>query len=199
MLALPPAPRPEPKRQVFVGTALAASAGAMLIGTMLATWLRFRAAAGTREGDKHAVVKDWLPTSIHIPGVAANMLPMVLVVLCVMAQWAVYSAKRDFRTHAGLAFGTTFLFGLAAVNVQVFIINQMALSIFDDGAYAALFYALTGTLIFLLLTGLVFTAVSAIRYLGGRHDVETVSAHALYWYFLTAAAIAVWFVVYIQK
>ena len=199
MLALPPGPQPAPKRQVFVGTALAAAAGSMLVGGMLAVWLRFRAAAPTRPGDKHAEVKDWLPTKHEVPGVAANMLPIVLVVVCVMAQWAVYSAKRDVRTHAGMAYGTTFLFGLAAVNTQVYIFSQMGVSITEHGAYAALFYAMTGTLTFLLLSGLVYTAVSAIRYFGGRHDVETVASHALYWYFVTAATIAVWFVVYIQK
>lgn len=199
MLALPPGPQPAPKRQVFVGTALSAAAGSMLIGGMLAVWLRFRAAAPTRPGDKHAFVKDWLPTNLEVPGVAANMLPIVLVVVCVMAQWAVYSAKRDIPTHTGMAFGTTFLFGLAAVNTQVYIWSQMEVSIAKDGAYAALFYAMTGTLLFVLLTGLVYTAVTAIRYFGGRRDVETVSSHALYWYFITAATTAVWFVVYIQK
>jgi len=199
MLALPPGPLPEPKRQVFVGTALVAAAGSMLIGGMLAVWLRFRADAGTRPGDKHALVKDWLPQSLEVPGVAANILPIVLVVLCVMAQWAVYAAKRDFRPHAGMAFALTFLFGLAGLNTQIYIFSQMGVSIAEDGAYAALFYALTGTLVFLLLTGLVYTVVAAIRYLGGRNDVETVSSHALYWYFLTTATVAVWFVVYIQK
>lgn len=199
MLALPPGPQPTPKRQVFVGTALAAAAGSMLVGGMLAVWLRFRAAADVRPGDKHALVKDWQPESLHVPGVAANMLPIVLVTLCVMAQWAVYSAKRDVRTHAGMAFGTTFLFGLAALNTQVYIFTQMGVTMSEHGAYAALFYAMTGTLTFLYLSGLVYTAVASIRYFGGRHDVETVSSHALYWYFITAATIAVWFVVYIQK
>jgi heme/copper-type cytochrome/quinol oxidase subunit 3 len=199
MLALPPGPLPAPRRQVFVGTALAAAAGSMLVGGMLAVWLRFRAAAPTRPGDKHAIVKDFLPTSLEVPHVAANMLPIVLVVVCVMAQWAVYAAKRDVVTHAGMAFGTTFLFGLAGLNTQVYIFSQMGVSLTEHGSYAALFYAMTGTLTFLLLSGLVYTAVTAIRYFGGRHDVETVSAHALYWYFITAATVAVWFVVYIQK
>ncbi len=199
MLALPPAAQPEPKRQVFVGTSLVAAAGSMLVGGMLAIWLRFRAAAGTREGTKHAVIKDWLPSSIEVPGVAANILPIVLVVVCVMAQWAVYAAKRDFRPHVSMAFGLSFLFGLAGLNVQVFIWTQMGVVISEDGAFAALFYALTGTLALLYLTGLTYTAIAALRYLGGRTDLEEVSSHALYWYFLTAATVAVWFVVYIQK
>jgi hypothetical protein len=38
------------------------------------------------------------------------------------------------------------------------------------------------------------------RFLGGRTgDHELVSANALYWYFVTAAFAAVWFVVYVTK
>jgi heme/copper-type cytochrome/quinol oxidase subunit 3 len=52
----------------------------------------------------------------------------------------------------------------------------------------------------LFVSGLVYTAVAAFRYLGGRtKELEIVSASALYWYFLTVAFTAVWFVVYVQK
>ena len=45
-----------------------------------------------------------------------------------------------------------------------------------------------------------YTAVTAFRYLGGRvTDREVVAAHALYWYVLTTAFCAVWFVVYVTK
>ena len=53
---------------------------------------------------------------------------------------------------------------------------------------------------FLVIAGLVYTAVAAFRYLGrGRSEVAIVSALALYWYFLAAAFTALWFVVYVQK
>jgi len=69
-----------------------------------------------------------------------------------------------------------------------------------DGAFHSMFYAATGAMTALLLSGLVYTAVAAFRYLGGRSkDVELLSAHALYWYFLTAAFCPVWFIIYVQK
>ena len=43
MIALPSAPAPEPRRQVFVGTAVAVAAVASLVGGMLALYLRMRA------------------------------------------------------------------------------------------------------------------------------------------------------------
>jgi cytochrome c oxidase subunit 3 len=63
-----------------------------------------------------------------------------------------------------------------------------------------MFYAATGAMTFLLIAGILFTAVAAFRYLGGRtKELEVVSSHALYWYFLTAVFTAVWFVIYVQK
>ena len=199
MLALPPASQPAPRRQTFVGTAVAGAAGLMLIGGMLATWLQFRADAPVRESMKRGFIKDWMPAKIVVPEVAANMILLGLFVICIMAQWAVYSAKRNDRTHTGLALGVTALLALASINAQIFIWTQMGVGA-RDGAFHSMFYAATGTMTALLLSGLVYTAVSAFRYLGGRtKEVELVSAHALYWYFLTAAFSALWFVIYVQK
>jgi cytochrome c oxidase subunit 3 len=199
MLALPPASQPAPRRQTFVGTAVAGAAGLMLIGGMLATWLQFRADAPVRESMKRGFIKDWMPAKIVVPEVAANMILLGLFVICIMAQWAVYSAKRNDRTHTGLALGVTALLALASINAQIFIWTQMGVGA-RDGAFHSMFYAATGTMTALLLSGLVYTAVAAFRYLGGRtKEVELVSAHALYWYFLTAAFSALWFVIYVQK
>jgi heme/copper-type cytochrome/quinol oxidase subunit 3 len=88
---------------------------------------------------------------------------------------------------------------LASINAQIAIWAQMGVGA-NDGAFHSMFYAATGAMTALLLSGLVYTAVAAFRYLGGRtKEVELVSAHALYWYFLTAAFCAVWFVIYVQK
>lgn len=199
MLALPPASQPAARRQVFVGTAVAGAAGFMLIGGMMATWLKFRADAPVRESLKRGFIKDWMPDKIVVPEIAANMMLLGLFVICIMAQWAVYSAKRNDRTHTGLALGVTALLALASINAQIAIWSQMGVGA-NDGAFHSMFYAATGTMTALLLSGLVYTAVAAFRYLGGRNkEVELVSAHALYWYFLTAAFCAVWFVIYVQK
>jgi heme/copper-type cytochrome/quinol oxidase subunit 3 len=98
-----------------------------------------------------------------------------------------------------MALGMTVLLGLAALNAQIFIWTQMGVGA-RDGAFHSMFYALTGTMAFLVIAGLVYTVVAAFRYLGrGNSDVAIVSANALYWYFLTAAFTALWFVVYVQK
>lgn len=199
MLSLPSAPTAPARRQVFVATALAAAAGTTLLGGMLATWLQFRGDAPLRESPKRGLIADWMPAKVVVPEVATNMMLIGLCVVCVMAQWAVYSAKRNDRSHASLAFGITILFGLMVVNAQVYTWNRMGVAV-NDGAFHTMFYAVTGTMMLLLVSGLVYTAVAAFRYLGGRSkEIEIVSASALYWYFLTAAFTAVWFVVYVQK
>lgn len=193
MQALPPAPAPAPRRQLLVGTALASAASVALVGGMLALWVRFR------EQAINGLTHRWLPEGVNIPEVAANVMLIALVPLCVFAQWAVYSAKRDDKPHTGLALGLTGLIGIALINAQAYIYSQMKVPA-AEGTFGAMFYALTGVVTALAVIGVVFSAVTAFRYLGGRTtDREVVAAHALYWYSYSAVFVALWFVVYVTK
>ncbi len=197
--ALPAGPQPAPKRQVLLATGIAVGAGSTMFAGMLALWLRFRAAAPVREGDKRPFIKDWLPADVKIPEVPTNVMLITFGVACVMAQWAVYAAKRQDRSHTVLALAVTALMGVAALNGQIFTFTQMDIGV-SDNAYGAMFYALTGTFTALVIAGLVMTAASLVRYLGGRtSERDLIAAHALTWYFLAAAYTALWFVVYVQK
>ena len=61
-------------------------------------------------------------------------------------------------------------------------------------------YALTGAIVVLFIVGALFSAITAYRYLGGRStDRELITAHALYWYFLSFAFAMLWFVIYVTK
>jgi heme/copper-type cytochrome/quinol oxidase subunit 3 len=193
MHALPPAPAPAPRRQVFVGTALACAAGAALMGGMLALWMRFREVAINGPDNR------WLPDGIVIPEVASNVMLIAMLPICVFAQWAVYSAKRNDRSHAGLAIALVALLGVAYINAQAFIWATMGLPI-ADGSYSVLFYAVTGVMTVMAVIGVVFSTVVAFRYLGGRTaELELVSAHALYWYSFSVVYSMLWFVVYVTK
>jgi len=190
--ALPAAPAPPPRRQVLVGTALAGVATLMLIGGMLAIWILLRQRA-LDAGE------TWVPEGIKIPLVPANVMLIGVWGLCVFAQWAVWSARRADRAHTALALGLTALFGIAIINAQAYVYNQMEMPIADSG-YAGMFYAITGTMIALFVVGLVFTGVAGFRFLGGRmQDREIVAAVALYWYVLATAFSAVWLIVYVTK
>ncbi|MCU1504143.1 MAG: putative cytochrome c oxidase subunit [Ilumatobacteraceae bacterium] len=192
MLAIHSGPAPAPRRQLFVGTAVACAGMITLIGGMLATWMRFRQATITAGN-------VWVPKRIQIPQVSTNVMLIAFVPLCVFAQWAVYAARRDDRPNTGLALGLTGIMGLSIINAQAYTFNRIALPA-SGGAYNSMFYAITGTFTALAIIGVGFTAVTAFRYLGGRSsDREIIAAHALYWYSLSAVFAALWFVVYVTK
>ena len=193
MLALPSAPAPAPRRQVFVGTAVACAAGTALMGGMLALYVRFRDVA-IHTGDG-----TWVPKGVSINLVAANIMLIAFLPICVFAQWAVYSAKRGDSPHTGLALGLTGLMGILFINAQAYIYSQAKMPA-DGGTFNAMFYAFTGMMTVLAVVGVVFSAVTAFRFLGGRTtDREIVSAHAMYWYFLSFVFTVLWFVVYVTK
>jgi heme/copper-type cytochrome/quinol oxidase subunit 3 len=192
MLALPAAPAPAPRRQVFVGTALACVAAAMLMGGMIALWMSMRT-------DSIAITGSWMPKGIVVPEVATNIMLIAFLPICIFAQWAVYSARRDDRPHGGTALFLVALLGLAVVNAQAFVYARMEVPA-RSGAFNTMFYAITGTFMILLIIGVAFSVVAAFRFLGGRStDTEIVSAHAMYWYVLSAIYSALWLAVYVTK
>ncbi len=192
MHALPAGAAAPPRRQLLVGTALAGTATLMLIGGMLAVWYVMRARA-VDAGE------PWLPEGVVIPEVAANVMLIGIFGLLVFAQWAVYAARRRDRVNTALALGLVAFMAVAVVNAQAFIFSVIELPV-AEGPYPGMFYAVTGTMTALIVIGIVFTAITAFRVLGGRlSDNELVAAHALHWYVLTAAFCAVWFVVYVTK
>jgi heme/copper-type cytochrome/quinol oxidase subunit 3 len=196
MLALPSAAAPAPRRQVFVGTALGCVAAGSFLGAMLAIWIRFRV-------DALDVPKgQWVPKGIKIPLVPANTMLLAFVLIGVFAQWTVYAARRDARSHVALGLTLVAVIGVAIVNAQAFIYARMKLPISGKGAtaYNPMFYAITGSYLLLLIIGIAFSAITAFRYMGGRTtDREIIAAHALYWYFLSVLFFALWFVVYVTK
>lgn len=190
-LELPAAAAPAPRRQVFVATALAAVAGSTLVGTMLAIWVLLR--------ERVVDAGERFPVDYIITEVASNVMLMTIWGLCLFAQWAVYSGTRRDRAHTGLALGVVAVLAIAFINGQSFVYSQMEVGI-RDNYYGALFYAVTGTMMAIVIAGLVYTTVVAFRALGGRlQETDTLSAHALYWYFAAIAYSAVWFVVYVTK
>jgi len=192
MHALPAAPAAPPRRQVLVGTTLAGAASLMLIAGMLGVWYVQRSRV-------RATDEPWLPEGVVIPEVPVNVMLLGLFTLLVFAQWAVHAARRRDRVNTALALGLVAFVGIAIINAQAFVYSQMNMPV-AEGPYPGMFYAVTGTMTALFVTGVVFTAVTAFRALGGRHaDDELVAAHALYWYVLTTAFCAVWFVVYVVK
>jgi cytochrome c oxidase subunit 3 len=191
MEALPAAPAPEPRRQLLIGTSLASMAIAMVVGGMLAVWVLQR----TRANDAG---ESWVPSGVTIPEVPTNVMLIAFVAVCTFAQWAVWAGKHDDRGHALLALGLTGMIALMIVNAQAFVYHEIGLGA-ADSAYASMFYAVTGMFVALMLAGFIFTVIVTFRQFGGRTDSELLVAHALFWYVMSAAYAAIWYVVYVLK
>ena len=192
MYALPPGPTPAPRRQTLVGMAFAAVGITMLIGGMLAVWLLQRTEA-LDAGE------SWLPRGVVIPEVPSNIILIAFVGVCVFAQWALWSAKHNDRGHTVFALAATAVVALLIINAQAYIYAEMNVGI-GSGLYPAMFYAVTGVFMVLMIVGILFSVVAAFRYSGGRsQDNEILAAHAMYWYTMAAVFTAIWFVVYVTK
>lgn len=185
---------------VFVATACAAAGIATLMGGMLAVWLDFRAKAPTRVAtDGVSLIKDWLKRDVAIPEVASNAMMITFVIACVMAQWAVYALRRGDKSHATLALAVTFFTGLAILNAQVALWMQIDIVLRND-AYETMFYTVTGVMFAIIASAVVYSLVAMFRVLAGRvGDHDVLAGHALYWYAVSGAFAAMWFVVYVQK
>ena len=192
MHALPPAPLPAPRRQVFIGSALGSAAMVALFGGLLALFLRFRQATLA------VPESEWKPAASKVPEVATNMMLIAFGAIFVMVQWSVWAARRQQRSNTALALGVSALLAAAVINAQAFVYFQMRLPI-RDTTYATMFYGVTGTFLAFLVLGFFLTLVVAFRQLGGRADRDVIAAHALYWYCLGAVYAALWFVIYVTK
>ncbi len=200
MMALPPVAAPARPRTLLVATSLAAGAVVALVGGMLAVYVHERDIAG---GNTAA----WVPDGVIVPEIATNIMLVTMVAASITMQWAQYAIARNARAHTYIALGLTAVFGVAVLNAQIYTYQQLALPIATSGddlasRYGVLVYAVTGTFLALLISGIVFAAIMAFRTLGGRYSArrhEGITAATLYWHVLTAVFIAVWYVVYVVK
>ena len=194
MHALAPVPVPPRRRQLLVGTAFSAAACAMVVGGMLALYMQIRDNNGGN-------TKDWLPAKAVINEVASTTMLITLLSASLLVQWAVHAVYRGDRRHAAYALGLTATFAVAVIVAQVRIYDDMAVKV-KVGPYGPLFYGISGTFLALVVIGIGFTAVAAVRALGGRTsgaDREIVSATAMWFHMLSVVFCFVWFVLYAVK
>lgn len=188
------------RRPALMLSGLLSTVSAMLVGSMLAIWLDFRAKSPLRpSADGDMQLRNWLPENIKIPEVATNTMMMTFVFTCVMAQWAVYSSRRNDSKHTSLALAVVLLTEIALINAQLAVYSQMGIGV-RDGRYMMMFYAITATMLTIIIVCMGFTLLVLVRSIAGRAgDRDLVSAHALYCYAVSAIFAVMWFVVYVQK
>ena len=167
----------------------------MLIGGMLAVWLLHARADARRRRARGC------PRASTIPEVAverdADRRPRRSA--CSPSGRSTPPAATTGRTPASPS-ASSALIGVAVINAQAFVYNQMELPIADERLRRHVLRRHRHDRWRCSIVGVVFTGVTAFRFLGGRiRRREIVAAHALYWYVLAAVFSAVWLVVYVTK
>ena len=112
--------------------------------------------------------------------------------------WAVDAVGKNDRQMAYLALGLTMFFGVATINATSFLFVQANLPV--SSTPGVLIYTITGSLIAMIVIGLVYAAVMTFRTLGGEYhdrDREGLTAAALFWYLTIAAHALVWYAIYV--
>ena len=191
MEALPAGAPPAPKNQTLVGATLASVAILMLTGGMLGVWAVQRRQAID-------LGQSWLPSDVTIPEVPTNVMLIAFIGVVSFAHWASWAARRDDKANTVFALGATAFVALLIINAQAFVYTQMELPI-SQGPYGAMFFAITGTFIAVMIGGTIFSLVAGFRVAGGRSDRHILAAHTLVWYAIGVAYCGIWFLVYVTK
>ncbi len=193
-LATAPPPEPRRPRLLLIGAAFGSVASALVVLSTLAVYLQLR-------GDFLAGGGQAAPDDFVLPLTPGGMGMVTLLMSLVSVSWAVWSLRRDDRPHAYLAVGLTLLFGIAFVNVTVYLYQQLTLPLTFSGL-GGLFYVVTGAHLVMVVVGMVFVAAMGFQSLGGQltgRDADGMSAAALYWYVTVAVYGVIYYGIYITK
>jgi cytochrome c oxidase subunit III len=188
--AAPPRPVERP-RVTAVGTLMAGAGVAMYFAGLIGIYLTQRVAVG----------RDVWLADVNLPLTTPNMMIVTMGLSCVPMQWALWAVACNDRANAYVALGLTTLFGVAVINSQYWLYQQMDLGI-ADSVQAVLIYAISGSFIALLVSAMVYLAVVTFRTLGGQygpHQHDAVTGAAIYWYVMVAVFAVIWLAVYVTK
>jgi cytochrome c oxidase subunit III len=161
----------------------------MLFGAFFTAYFFVRVVNGT----------PWPTPPFHLPVFVAGVNTAILVTSSFTMHWALQSIKRD--NHAGLKAGMllTFLLGLTFLVTQAREYSRIGFNT-GDGAFATIFFCLTGlhgAHVFVGLTLLLFTTVRAFRgHFSSAHH-HGVEIPGIYWHFVDVMWIVVYTTVYI--
>ena len=193
-LASAPPPPPSRPRTLLVGSALAASAAAMAIFTMVAIY-------EARRSDVLNTGETWLPDGTVIPLPQPNMMFLTLLMSCVTVAWAAWALRRDDRPNAYVALGVTTLMALAYVVQATYLFSISGMPVDAEAGQGVLFWAISYSHLAMVLAGLVFLALMTFRALSGnfRRIPDGVTAAGIYWYITVGVYGVVWYAVYVTK
>jgi cytochrome c oxidase subunit 3 len=141
----------------------------------------------------------WPPDPFDFPVAVASMNTAILVSSSFTVHYALHSIKRGNRRGLQVGLATTFLLGAMFLFTQVNEYFKAGFSI-SDGAFASVFYGLTGLHGAHVFVGLTLLAIMNVRAARGHFTPDAhmgVECAGIYWHFVDVMWIIVWSTVYI--
>jgi cytochrome c oxidase subunit 3 len=162
---------------------------AMLFGSFFTAYFFIRIVQNT----------PWPPDPFEFPKTVALVNTFILVSSSGTMHYALHSIKRGNRTGLQVGLLVTFLMGAVFLGTQINEYFKAGFSI-HDGAFASVFYGLTGLHGAHVFVGLTLLAIMNMRTLRGHFTPDAhmgVECAGIYWHFVDIMWIIVFMTVYI--
>jgi cytochrome c oxidase subunit 3 len=148
------------------------------------------------------VVNDaptWPPEGYHLPVYVAFINTAILVTSSGTIHWALQSIKRGSRAGLQAGLVLTLAMGLTFLLTQIIEYSRIGFA-FHEGAFAAVFFGLTGLHGAHVFVGLVLLTMATVRAFRGHYTAEHhhgVELPGIYWHFVDVMWLVVYFTVYV--
>lgn len=188
----PPAHRSSRVDARVLGMFLFIASEAMLFGSFFAAYFFVRVV-------NPEAPATWPPEPYHFPVFVAGVNTIILVTSSFTVHWALQSIKRGQRPAFLAGMVLTFLMGLAFLLTQVIEYLHVGFNT-GDGAFASVFFGLTGLHGAHVAVGLALLGMVTIRGFRGHYSREHhhgVELPAIYWHFVDIMWIVVYATVYL--
>ena len=185
----PPAHRSSRVEPQLLGMLLFIISEIMVFGAFFTAYFFIRIAQGD----------PWPAHGTHLPLEVAGMNTAILVSSSFTLHWAEAAIKKGNRFGLKAGIFTTLLLGCAFLFIQI---NEYANIGFapQDTAQATIFYGLTGLHGAHVFIGLLLLSIVTIRAFRGHYSAEQhrgVEVPGIYWHFVDAMWLVVYFTVYV--
>jgi cytochrome c oxidase subunit III len=162
---------------------------AMLFGSFFTAYFFIRAVQGG----------PWPPEPFTFPVNVATMNTLILVSSSFTMHYALHSIKRGNRIGLQVGLATTFMMGLVFLGTQINEYFKAGFAV-SDGAFASVFYGLTGLHGLHVFVGLTLLGIMNMRTLRGHFSPDAhmgVECAGIYWHFVDVMWIIVFSTVYV--
>ena len=175
-----------------LGMFLFIASEAMLFGSFFAAYFFVRVVNPEAPG-------EWPPEPFHFPVFVAGVNTAILVTSSFTMHWALQSIKRGHRAGFLAGMVLTFLMGLAFLLTQAVEYLHVGFNT-GEGAFASVFFGLTGLHGGHVAVGLTLLLIVTIRGFRGHYSPEHhhgVELPGIYWHFVDVMWIVVYSTVYL--